>query len=335
MAEMKKKIIVIVGPTASGKSEFAVRLAKKLKGEIISADSRQVYRGLDIGTGKVAGKWKTLKGFIHPPYRIPRDLAAGMKGNFKSLPRGPIPHDKVGGFIYQGVPHHCIDFVSPKKTFTVAEYKKCAEQALDNIIVRKLMPIVVGGTGFWIDTLVYNLNLPAVRPNHKLRKKLEKKSAGELLKILQKSDPERARTIEQKNPRRLIRAIEIAQVLGKIPKLAKKNSPYNITWIGLNPPIKILSEHIKKRTAQMLRRGLAAETKKLLRQGISKKRLHELGFEYRATLKFIEKKITQRELYEKLVGDTLAYARRQMTWWKNNPHIQWINPLSHRSRRKR
>lgn len=83
MAEMKKKIIVIVGPTASGKSEFAVRLAKKLKGEIISADSRQVYRGLDIGTGKVAGKWKTLKGFIHPPYRIPRDLAAGMKGNFK------------------------------------------------------------------------------------------------------------------------------------------------------------------------------------------------------------------------------------------------------------
>ena len=300
MAEMKKKIIVIVGPTASGKSEFAVRLAKKLKGEIISADSRQVYRGLDIGTGKVAGKWKTLKGFI-----------------------------------YQDIPHHCIDFVSPKKTFTVAEYKKCAEQALDNIIVRKLMPIVVGGTGFWIDTLVYNLNLPAVRPNHKLRKKLEKKSAGELLKILQKSDPERARTIEQKNPRRLIRAIEIAQVLGKIPKLAKKNSPYNITWIGLNPPIKILSEHIKKRTAQMLRRGLAAETKKLLRQGISKKRLHELGFEYRATLKFIEKKITQRELYEKLVGDTLAYARRQMTWWKNNPHIQWINPLSHRSRRKR
>lgn len=303
--QVKKKLIVIVGLTASGKSELAVRLAKKINGEIISADSRQIYRELDIGTGKITGKWEILRGskFI-----------------------GSSTSDKFI-YKYKGIPHHCIDFVSPKKTFTVAEYKKCAEQALSDITNRGLVPIIVGGTGFWIDTFVYNRNLPAVPPNPNLRKKLEKKGTEELIKMLRRLDPERARTIEQKNPRRLIRAIEIAKSLGKIPKLAKKNSPYDVLWIGLNPPLKILTGRIKKRTAQMLRRGLITETKKLLKKGISKKRLHEFGFEYRAALDFIEKKITQKELYEKLVRDTLAYARRQMTWWKKNTHIQWFKSI--------
>lgn len=307
--QAKKKLAVIVGSTASGKSELAVKLARQFDGEIISADSRQIYRGLNIGTGKIAGKWKI--------------------GNI-----GSSTSDKFI-YKYKGIPHHCIDFVSPKKTFTVAEYKKCAERALDDITGRGLMPIIVGGTGFWINALVYNLNLPAVSPNLKLRKKLEKKNTGELFKILQELDPERAKTIEQKNPRRIIRAIEIARILGKVPKIGKKKSPYNILWIGLNPPLKVLTWRIKKRAGQMLHHGLAAETKKLLGQGVSKKRLREFGFEYRAVLDFIENKITKKELYEKLVKDTLAYARRQMTWWKRNPEIHWINPPSRHSNKKK
>lgn len=297
----KVKLIVLIGPTASGKSELAVRLAKKIKGEIISADSRQIYHGLDIGTGKVSGGW-------HKPATI---------FSLRSL-------KNCSKFIYKNIPHYCIDFAPPDKTITVAEYKKCAEDSIKDITRRGKTPILSGGTGFWIDAVVYDLNLPAVPPNLKLRKKLEKTNTGELLRILQKLDPKRAKTIEQKNPRRLIRAIEIARALGKVPKIGKKESPYDVLWIGLNPPIKILTGRIKKRTTQMLRRGLMKETKKLLKKGVSKKRLQEFGFEYRSVLNFIDKKISRRELLDQLVRDTAGYVRRQMTWWKKNQKIQWV-----------
>lgn len=279
-------LIVIVGPTASGKSELAVKLAKKFKGEIISADSRQVYQELDIGTGKVSGKWKSF-------------------------------------FIYKKIPHHCIDFVSPKKIYTVAEYKKCADTAIQDINNRGKIPILAGGTAFWIDTLVYDLNFPSVPPNLKLRKKLAKKTLQELLRMLEKLDPERARNIEQKNPRRLIRAIEIAKKIGKVPEI-QKHSPYNTLWIGLIPSREILSHSIKKRANRMIKEGLLEEIKKLIRKGVSKKRIKEFGFEYRAALDALEKKITRVELLNRLTQETLDYARRQMTWWKRNPEINWI-----------
>ena len=154
----KPKIIIIVGPNASGKSNLAVKIAKKNKGEIISADSRQIYKGLNIATGKIAKK----------------EMA--------------------------GIPHHLLDIAEPDRQFSVAEFKKEAQTAIEKIIKRGNIPIVVGGTGFWIDSLVYDLNLPSVPPDQNLRKKLVKKSAPQLLEILKKIDPRRAQNIEQKNP---------------------------------------------------------------------------------------------------------------------------------------
>ncbi len=290
MPVKKHKLIVIVGPTASGKSELAVKLAKKLNGEILSADSRQVYRGLDIGTGKVPGIWKN------------------------------------GVFVYKNVPHHCIDFVSPKKVFTVAEYKKCAESAIQDISYRGKIPILVGGTGFWIDSLIFDLNLPEVPPNPKLRRTLEKKTTGELLKILKKLDPRRAKTIEQKNPRRLIRAIEIATKLGKVPPV-KKQDRYNATWIGLNPRLEILKQKIVLRTSQMIKKGLIQETQNLRQKGIPIKRIREFGFEYKTALDYLNKKLNYKEIHLNLVKNTLHYARRQMTWFKRTKEIRWNNKI--------
>ncbi len=293
-------LIVIVGPTAAGKSELAVRLAKKFNGEIISADSRQIYRGLDIGTGKVAGKW--------------------VKKNVPSSKRSRITWNI---FIHQRIPHYCIDFVSPKKTFTVAEYKKCAETAIRDIAGRGKLPILAGGTGFWIDSVVYDLNLPAVPPNPPLRKRLEKKSARELLKILQKLDPERAETVEEKNPRRLIRAIEIAKAIGRVPKL-RKRPPYRTLWIGLNPPGGVLEKRIKARIKKMIAAGLIAEVKNLLRKGLHQKRIREFGFEYRAGLAYLEGQLALAALRTKLISGSLRYARRQMRWFMHNTEIYWI-----------
>ncbi len=186
----RQKIIAIVGPTASGKSGLAVELAAKYNGEVVSADSRQVYAGLDIGTGKVTKK-------------------------------------EMGG-----VPHHLLDVVSPKKIFTVSEFKEKAEKGIADILHRSKLPIICGGTGFYIQAIVDNVIFPEVPPNAALRKKLEKKSAVELAKILQKLDPVRFKSIDIKNPHRLIRAIEIAKALGKVPKI-KIDPQYETLLIGI------------------------------------------------------------------------------------------------------
>lgn len=298
-----QKIIVIVGPTASGKSALAVRLAKKFNGEIISADSRQVYRGLDIGTGKVPGAWQNYY------------FAYTMRS-----------HSICKAFVYQEIPHHCIDFVSPQRVFTAAQYVSHARRAIDDIARRDRVPIIAGGTMFWIDALVYGLSLPRVAPNARLRRALEKKSAAQLLAILKKCDPRRAAAIEQKNPRRLIRAIEIARALGRVPRLVK-HSMFDTVWIGIAPPYERLTRRVARRVRAMIRQGLLTETKKLLHQGVSKKRIREFGFEYAAALDAIAKKITRAELEQRIIRDTKKYARRQIRWWKRNRDIHWIrNP---------
>src|SRR3989344_3066503 len=164
----KLKIVVIVGPTASGKSELADALARRFGGEIISADSRQVYKGLNIGTGKVPGKWRLIN----------------LPDSKRSLAIWQIPKAKV--FMYKGVPHHCIDFVPPRKVFNAADFKKCAENAIKDITARGRTPILAGGTGFYIDTVVYDMALPEVLPNRKLRKMLEQKGPALLFAMLKK-----------------------------------------------------------------------------------------------------------------------------------------------------
>lgn len=294
--EFKRKIIVILGPTASGKSALAVKIAKKINGEIISADSRQVYKGLNIGSGKVNGKW--------------------LKNKTKRLPMS---------FVYKNTPHYCLDIVSPKKIFTVVDFKKYAEKAIETIFAKNKTPIIVGGTGLYIQAVVDNIALPEVEPDWKLRKELEKKTTEEMFAMLQKLDPERAKNIDAKNPRRLIRAIEIAKSLGKIPNLEAPLPSWDAVQIGLKLPDEILKKNIEKRIKKMLKNGLIAETKKLKASGLSWKRIYELGFEYRYPALFLQNKISKDEMLAKILLENWQYAKRQMTWFKKDKRIKWMN----------
>ena len=276
-----QKIIVIVGPTASGKSALAVALAKKFDGEVISADSRQVYRGLEIGSGAITKKEM------------------------------------------RGIRHHLLGISSPRRAFTAAQFVAAARRAIADIARRGKISIIAGGTAFWIDALVHGLSLPEVKPNARLRRALAKKSAAQLLAILQKYDPRRAAEIEQKNPRRLIRAIEIARSLGAVPRL-RRQSAYDALWIGLTPSYEAKPRRIEGRVCAMMRRGLLAETKKLLREGVSEKRIREFGFAYAVVLDAIAGKISRAELAPRIIRDTQKYARRQMRWWRSSPAIRWI-----------
>ena len=280
---MSRKIVVILGPTASGKSALAVKLAKKINGEIVSADSRQVYKGLNIGSGKLTKKE------------------------------------------IDGIPHHCLDIVSPKKIFTVVDFKKCADNAIEKIFAQNKIPIIVGGTGLYIQAVVDNIVLPEVKPNWKLRKELEKKTTEEMFKMLEKLDTERAKNIDAKNPRRLIRTIEIAKTLGKVPNLDIQCPSWDATQIGIKLPDKILKKNIEKRTKKMLKDGLVAETKKLRKSGSSWKRIYELGFEYKYPALFLQNKISKGEMLDRMLTENWQYAKRQMTWFRKNKRIKWIN----------
>lgn len=306
-----QKIIVVVGPTASGKSDLGVMLAKKYNGEIISADSLQVYRGLDIGSGKITKKEM------------------------------------------RGIPHHCLDIADPRKVFTAANYVACARGAMKNILSRGKTPIIVGGTAFYIDVLLGRVTLAEVPPNPKLRKMLEKKTAAQLFTVLKKLNLKREKIIDQKNPRRLIRAIEIelyaknrklvfervlspkragsrSESAGLIPERVrwdeqgKQKDKFSILWLG----IKRSPEDLKKRIHVRLKKrlpGIIREVKKLHKNEISWKRLYNLGLEYRWGSLYARGKISKEELQKNLETAIWHYAKRQMTWWKRNKKIHWIS----------
>jgi tRNA dimethylallyltransferase len=279
----KPMIIVILGQTATGKSDLAVQIAKKIKGEIISADSRQVYKGLDIGTGKV-----------------PRD----------KFPRTSKLETRT--YLHRGIPHYLLDVVSPKKKFTVVEYQKKANSAIAEILKKGKIPILCGGTGFYLDAITKGIILPEVPPNLKLRKTLSSKSAVALFEYLKKLDKNRAKNIDRHNKVRLIRAIEIAKALGKVPKMMGVKPPYKFVKIGLFLPNILLKKKIEKRVKKMLQVGLLKEIKKLKKLGVSEKRLKEFGFEY------------DNPTEEKVIKETFKYAKRQMTWFKKDKEIKWF-----------
>jgi len=276
------KLIVILGPTASGKSELAIQLAKKFNGEIISADSRQVYRGMDIGTGKVAKK--------------------EMKG----------------------IPHYLLDVASPKKRFTVVQYRKLALETINKIFKKGKVPILCGGTGFYIQAVVDGILIPKVHPDWKLRKKLEKRSVKELFNQLKKLDPKRAKTIEQKNKRRLIRALEIIKKIGRVPIFKKQPLPYPILMIGIKKSREEIKKRIKKRFVKWLKQGLIREVKNLKKSSLSFKRIEEFGIHYRVIAQYLQNKIGDKEMIENSIREIQNYAKRQMTWFKRDKRICWI-----------
>ncbi|MEK7066435.1 MAG: tRNA (adenosine(37)-N6)-dimethylallyltransferase MiaA [Patescibacteria group bacterium] len=292
MVNIKQKIIVILGPTATGKSDLAVLLAKKFNGEVVSADSRQVYRGMNIGTGKVTKK-------------------------------------ETGG-----IPHHLLDIISPKKIFTVSDYKKLAEKAIANIVKKGKTPIICGGTGLYIKSIVDDVVFPEVPPNNELREKLEDKTAPELFAILKKLDKYRANNIDKNNPRRLVRAIEIATVLGKVPGLpnleARPLSNYEFRQIGLTLDKTDMDQKIKTRLEKRIKRGMIAEVKKLHQEGVSWKKLDDFGLEYRFVSKYLKGEITKSEMINLLTTAIIQYSKRQITWFKRDPRIKWFKPSEYK-----
>jgi tRNA dimethylallyltransferase len=289
---VKQKLIIIVGPTSSGKSALGVTLAKKIGGEVISADSRQVYKGLTIGTGKITT----------------REM--------------------------QRVPHHLLDVASPKRQFTVDDFVKRANRAIGLIRTNGRIPIVVGGTGLYVDMLAGRMSYPNVPPNPALRNQLEKKSVKQLFAQLKRLDPVRAQTIEPHHKRRLIRAIEIAKGVKLQSADAnavscqgeqKQTAADSVLWIGLNPGEKILKKKIHARLHTRLKSGMLREAKHLHAHGLTYKRMRELGLEYRFMAEVLEKKLPRAECEARLEREINRYAKRQMRWFKRNPNIHWVS----------
>jgi tRNA dimethylallyltransferase len=274
----KNKLIVILGSTALGKSELAVKLAKKFNGEIISADSRQVYKGMDIGTSKITKKEM------------------------------------------QGIPHHLLDIASPQRQFTVAQYQKKALKAIKKIYKKGKIPILCGGTGFYIQAVVDGLVIPKVKPDQKLRKKLEKETTEALFKKLKKLDPRRAKIIDFKNRRRLIRALEIIIKTGKsVPKL-KKEPSFKVFYIGIKKPLPELKKAINKRVDRMIKQGLEKEVKELVKKhGWTIVIKNAIGYS-----SFAKATEDRQEIIDEIKLHTLQFAKRQITWFKRDKRIHWI-----------
>ena len=277
----KPKLIAVVGPTSSGKSDLAVDIAKKFNGEVISVDSRQVYRGLDIGSGKIT---KTE-----------------MKG----------------------VPHYLLDVADPKKVFTASDFVKAGNKAIKDILKKGKTPILAGGTGFYLSALLGEISLPSVKPNKALRTSLEKLSNEKLLDKLRKLDPERADVVGLHNTPRIIRAIEIAEAIGKTPKHIAK-TPYSTFKIGIRVDNKVLEERINARLIARLRKGMLAEAKRLHKNGVSFKRMESLGLEYRYMARYLKGEISKEEMIEALKIKIRQYAKRQRTWFKRDKEINWF-----------
>lgn len=279
-----RNIVVILGTNASGKSELAIRLAKKFEGEIVSADSRQVYRGLDLGSGKIT------------------PAQAGI------------------------VKHHLIDVADLSENYSLAQYQRAAYTAIDSIAESGKLPFLVGGTGLYIRAVVEGYELLDIPPNMQLRAELELLSAAELAERLKKADPEAANNIDKNNPRRLVRALEKAAA-GHTHSAARKNCPrYRSLQLGLTWPREILVERIEKRLRDRLAGGMIDEVAALRTRGISDSRLDKLGLEYRYIMRYLRGDLpTQEALQTQLSIAIRQYAKEQLTWFKRDPRIVWLD----------
>ena len=292
----KQQILVILGPTASGKTSLAVNLAYEFNGEIVSADSRQVYRGMDIGTGK------DLKEYV-------------VKG--------------------KKIPYHLIDVVNPNDDFNLAKYQKLVGEAIAKILARGHLPIIVGGTGLYLQAIVDGYQLVERAPETKRRQELEALSQTELYDLLERRQPEFAHNLnnsDKNNPRRLIRYLEIMET-GAVPKETKKPVPYDFLLLGLQPDDEEMRARIMKRIVDRLNNeDMVGEVERLNNEGVSWARLNSFGLEYRHIAWYLQDKLDYDEMIERLGLATYRFAKRQKTWFKRwekqGRIINWVTDLT-------
>ena len=287
-----KPLVILVGPTAVGKTAASIGLAKALNGEIISGDSMQIFRGLDIGTAKITKEEM------------------------------------------QGVPHHLIDIKEPWETFSVAEFKRLADEAIADIHDRGKLPIIVGGTGFYINSVLYEYHFGEADTDEAYRAELEQYAEAHgneaLWNILQEKDPDSAAKLHSNDTKRVIRALEVLHVTG-IPAserqstVDKQTMRYNAVYIALNLPREVLYDRINRRVDIMIQDGLEAEVRTALANGTEQDALSMTSIGYRQMIQYFNEEISFDRAVELIKRDTRHFAKRQLTWFRHDPNIQWVD----------
>ena len=288
----KPKVIVICGPTASGKTALSIELAKKINGEIISSDSMQIYKNMDIGTAK------------------------------------PSKEEM------QGIKHYLLDFVEPNQRYSVAEFKKDAENAIEEILSKGKTPIIVGGTGLYVDSLIYGIEYQDIELDEEYRNELEQRADTEGLEKLyqeaQQIDPQAMEKISQNDKKRIIRVLEIYKATGKNKteqeiESRKKGVKYDYKVFAINWQRELLYERINKRVDIMIEQGLVQEVQDLLQQYEQFPTAMQ-GLGYKEVVEYLNGETTYEEMIEKIKMETRRYAKRQITWFKKNKQTIWIRP---------
>ncbi len=298
-----QKLLVICGPTGTGKTDLALSLAEKFNGELVSADSRQVYIGMDIGTGKEL-------------VEVKRQKAKGKKliQKFKNY------------WLVGNIPTHLYDVKNPDERFSLAEYQQLALARIKEIQSRKKLPILVGGTGLYIQAVTEGLNIPKAPPDFKLRERLENERIEVLLSDLEKFDPKTYQKIDKNNKRRIVRALEVYYQLGEpFSKLQEKYKVnFDILKIGLSAERNTLYQKVDKRIEQWFENGFIAEVKILIRK-YSPNLASMSSVGYRQAVMFIQGKLDLSSAKLRMKFDTHGYIRRQLTWFKRDPSINWYD----------
>ena len=284
--QKKAPLVVLLGPTASGKSALGIALAQRFNGEIVSADSRQVYRGLDIGTAKVTPAERAL------------------------------------------VPHHLLDVADPRDVYTVAQFQSKAIAAINAILARGRQPFLVGGSPHYIQAIVDNLDIPQVPPHSELRAELEARSLPDLLAQLEELDPQSAEIIDRNNRRRILRALEVCLVSGKpfSEQRGRSHQLYTSLILGIQWPRDVLYNRIDMRIDERMEQGLVEEVENLLAGGLTHERMEAMGLEYRFVSRRLRGEFTdEAEMVQRLKYATHDFVRRQLTWFRKDSRIVWID----------
>ncbi len=286
-----KKIIAVAGPTASGKTALAIEIAKRISGEVVSCDSMQIYRGMDIGTAK------------------------------------PDAEEMCG------IPHHMIDIVEPNQRYSVADFTRDARTCIDDILDRGKVPVIAGGTGLYMDSVLLNIAFDEVEQDMGYRAELQQFAdrfgAEELHKKLLEKDPEAAERIHPNNIRRVIRALEVCHTTGKtftqVNAESRRELLYDSLVFGIDTDRQVLYDRIDRRVDIMLEKGLLDEVRELFKAGLGRETTAMQAIGYKELFDFIEGKCTYDEAVEKIKQESRRYAKRQITWLRRNEMIDWIS----------